>query len=326
METEGPQTEQGNAGHDNVVRLPRDWIGPREELIPFGPAADRQAAEDDSAPPSAADFWGEESAAIQDAVQAPIAPADLGPSPLAHPGRGAREGVPGSVGASAATDSLPATDRSHGRSIGPRLRARRISYGRPPAAESRFRGTAGVRWSRRAAVVALLSVAAVSAIGAWALANRSSHAQPTTSAPSTALLAVTRTLDRVSGVVNGAARAHVKAIKPHISGRRRVASTRHVSHQRPARVGAARSNVNVSGSAAAVVAASPSIQRVTSTSSSSSGLGSGGAGVGASGAGSGGSEGGSSGGGGGGSGGGSSGGANAGPTGPGAAFGPGTLN
>lgn len=43
---------------DNVVRLPRDWLGPREELIPFGPSAE---AEDDglATPPSTHDFWGE---------------------------------------------------------------------------------------------------------------------------------------------------------------------------------------------------------------------------------------------------------------------------
>ncbi len=40
------------------MRLPRDWLGPREELIPFGPAAD---AGDDGlgTPPSTHDFWGE---------------------------------------------------------------------------------------------------------------------------------------------------------------------------------------------------------------------------------------------------------------------------
>ncbi len=54
--------EQGAAG-DNVVRLPRDWLGPREELIPFGPAA--YAAEDEGRgdtgnAPTAHDFWGGE--------------------------------------------------------------------------------------------------------------------------------------------------------------------------------------------------------------------------------------------------------------------------
>ena len=51
---------------DKVVRLPRDWLGPREDLVPFGPRASTPEA-----PPSAADFWGERSAAIHDALEAP---------------------------------------------------------------------------------------------------------------------------------------------------------------------------------------------------------------------------------------------------------------
>lgn len=61
METDGRHakpvgTETG--AEDNVVRLPRDWLGPREELIPFGPAAE---GDDDglATPPSTHDFWGE---------------------------------------------------------------------------------------------------------------------------------------------------------------------------------------------------------------------------------------------------------------------------
>jgi hypothetical protein len=52
----GTETETGT--EDNVVRLPRDWLGPREDLIPFGPSAE---AEDDglATPPSTHDFWGE---------------------------------------------------------------------------------------------------------------------------------------------------------------------------------------------------------------------------------------------------------------------------
>jgi hypothetical protein len=53
------------------VRLPRDWLGPRDELIPFGQAAHEPAAEA-SEPvgrrPTADDFWGGEvaSAAVPD--------------------------------------------------------------------------------------------------------------------------------------------------------------------------------------------------------------------------------------------------------------------
>ena len=90
--TEGRQTEAGEReAHPRatVVRLPRDWLGPREELVPFGPRADSQNAGGaarsdeplpsaegsptcaDESPPSAEDFWGERSAAIHDALQAP---------------------------------------------------------------------------------------------------------------------------------------------------------------------------------------------------------------------------------------------------------------
>jgi hypothetical protein len=71
------------------VRLPRDWLGPRDELVPLGRHTETREAEPAPAqltsasaliaepPPSAADFWGERSAAIHDAVQAPAG--DAGP-------------------------------------------------------------------------------------------------------------------------------------------------------------------------------------------------------------------------------------------------------
>jgi hypothetical protein len=69
---EGRGTEVGEAERQsqaNVVRLPRDWLGPRENLVPFGPRAVSLDAE--AAPPSAEDFWGERAATIHDALQAP---------------------------------------------------------------------------------------------------------------------------------------------------------------------------------------------------------------------------------------------------------------
>jgi hypothetical protein len=61
VETDGRHAKPGGREmetEDNVVRLPRDWLAPREELIPFGPSAE---AEDDglATPPSTHDFWGE---------------------------------------------------------------------------------------------------------------------------------------------------------------------------------------------------------------------------------------------------------------------------
>jgi hypothetical protein len=89
VESKGPHTEPGerNDPADNVVRLPRDWLGPRdwleprEELVPLGrSAAARSGADaephtpapDQTEASSGADaFWSESSAAIQDVVQAP---------------------------------------------------------------------------------------------------------------------------------------------------------------------------------------------------------------------------------------------------------------
>jgi hypothetical protein len=98
VETGGPHDEQGRAAGDpperavatpdNVVLFPRNWFGPPEELVPFGPGASRAAlvdAErrevreaislptDPPAPLRAEDFWSEGSAAIHHVLQAPAA-------------------------------------------------------------------------------------------------------------------------------------------------------------------------------------------------------------------------------------------------------------
>lgn len=79
-----------DAGEDKVIRLPRDWLGPREDLVPFGPSADRhipaagpplgegdapgdasprppleEVSSTSPDPVSPDDFWGERSAALQ---------------------------------------------------------------------------------------------------------------------------------------------------------------------------------------------------------------------------------------------------------------------
>jgi hypothetical protein len=73
-----PHTEDAEQGTtSNVVRLPRDWLGPREDLVPFGSAESDEAP----APPRAEDFWGESSAAVQDAWSGPVE-ADPEPAPL----------------------------------------------------------------------------------------------------------------------------------------------------------------------------------------------------------------------------------------------------
>jgi len=70
---EGQKIEAGKAARrsEKVVRLPRDWLGPRENLVPFG-AAIPPAVEPPSADiaPSADAFWGgEHSASVHAAVQ-----------------------------------------------------------------------------------------------------------------------------------------------------------------------------------------------------------------------------------------------------------------
>lgn len=74
MDPDGRQTADGNTLDDNVVRLPRDWLGPRDELIPVGSSAKGQAHRGEEGlelPPTANDFWGEESSSLQTALEAP---------------------------------------------------------------------------------------------------------------------------------------------------------------------------------------------------------------------------------------------------------------
>ncbi len=97
METgDGRIEDSGGATRNdgNVIRLPRDWLGPREELVPIGPAARERAARrdaDDGLPPPADAFWSEDSAALHDAVQAPSTDPPFGlVAPVAGRQRGPR--------------------------------------------------------------------------------------------------------------------------------------------------------------------------------------------------------------------------------------------
>lgn len=70
------KTIEGDAGEQptgNVIRL-RDWLGPREELVPIGPRAAAEAPDDDpteAQPPTAASFWDEDGGSLQAPMQAP---------------------------------------------------------------------------------------------------------------------------------------------------------------------------------------------------------------------------------------------------------------
>jgi len=83
----GPKDDE--AGREtldsNVIRLPCDWLGPREELVPFG----SRAEPDPTLGLEASDFWGEGSAAVQRAMEAP---ADR------HAARTRRQRVPSAIG------------------------------------------------------------------------------------------------------------------------------------------------------------------------------------------------------------------------------------
>jgi hypothetical protein len=83
VESDGPKTEGGGREartQGNVVPFPRDWLGPREELVPFGkrayPESDRRPEDPEPterplAPPPADAFWGEGSAEIHAVMPAP---------------------------------------------------------------------------------------------------------------------------------------------------------------------------------------------------------------------------------------------------------------
>lgn len=92
---DGRHTEAGEQDaqrRGKVVPLPRDWLGPRDELVPFGPRAasleaDLSLSGPHQSPPSPADFWGEQSADLQSALQRPVASEDrdggaAGPQPI----------------------------------------------------------------------------------------------------------------------------------------------------------------------------------------------------------------------------------------------------
>ncbi len=68
--TDSRQPDSGGTG--NVVRIPREWFGPPDELVPFGPRA-RHVGLHPSAEPDPNTFWGEDAGSIQDVVEAPPA-------------------------------------------------------------------------------------------------------------------------------------------------------------------------------------------------------------------------------------------------------------
>lgn len=75
----------GGDGAENVVRLPRDWVGPPEELVPMGSRARAREAEEPTGADTAQaadDFWGGGGGAIQSAIQPSTR---LAEPPASHP-------------------------------------------------------------------------------------------------------------------------------------------------------------------------------------------------------------------------------------------------
>ncbi len=71
MEWEDPDAEERmkeDRRAAKVVHLPVDWLGPRDQLVPFGPGRDASL---DGESPRQASIWGDDSAALHDALQAP---------------------------------------------------------------------------------------------------------------------------------------------------------------------------------------------------------------------------------------------------------------
>ena len=96
MESDGSRTEElkgDDSRRSNVVRFPREWIRPQEELVPFGVDTSSGLESADTPverPPAADDFWsGEGTWAIQKPLQGPGAEKDAAGSEPAHDGYGA---------------------------------------------------------------------------------------------------------------------------------------------------------------------------------------------------------------------------------------------
>ncbi len=194
----------------NVVPLLRDWLGPPEELVPFGPSARRsqngselhgseEASPGASRPPRPEDFWGESSSEMHDALEAPVpavapAPERAGASVAAAPER---------AGASVATaPETPGTDPGH-----------RAVVHRP--------------WfqnGRRARGPAVLCAAAIAVGGAGVWLARSSTSAPPVRSPSGQ--AASRAL--------GAARGRRVALAARPSGGVKHVTARSVPARHPA--------------------------------------------------------------------------------------------
>ena len=121
METEGPKTDHGGekpGTTNNVVPFPRDWLGPREELIPFGSSAG-YGVQETAAAPGAEGFWGGESGPLHAVLPEPVTVSGAGGAPLrARAGRLAVGGLAAAVLAAALFGRLAGVPTSATPSVG----------------------------------------------------------------------------------------------------------------------------------------------------------------------------------------------------------------
>ena len=73
--TEGER--KGSSETGKVVRIPRDWFGPKDDLVPFGPRAtegldgvETSSNDEPATPLDASLFWGEDAGSVQHVVEA----------------------------------------------------------------------------------------------------------------------------------------------------------------------------------------------------------------------------------------------------------------
>lgn len=201
METGGGRQKEGRERRDNVVRIPRDWFGPTDELVPLEPPAGETAAgagELRTEPLDPNSFWDESSSAIQDVVEAP------GASGCDERRRGGR-----------GDDDSSGRRGLAARTYGADLAAR--TY----AAARALPETIGVR--KMAAAVAVAAVVGLSVVG-WLLGHGSRQAGP---AHIAAVSAENASLPAHPG--HPAARA--KLVIRRAPGRARASTTRKVRRE-----------------------------------------------------------------------------------------------
>jgi hypothetical protein len=168
------KTTQGDGNEritENVVRLQRDWLGPREELVPMGSRAGTADAPADtdtaSLPPTAASFWDEDSGSLQAPMQAP---AD------------AWNGQWEPVSAQPTNGAGPSSQRASARGFRSLPRLPRLPLPRVPRALGSRLAPRGRR--RTSAVAGILAACAVAVLAVIAATEGSGHRAGVKAVPS----------------------------------------------------------------------------------------------------------------------------------------------